>query len=142
MQLAALPVAVSMVQALPSSQLVGQEPGGSQVSPGSTSELLQVPVQSRSLFASQPPGQQPSPLVHCVMIWLEHATLQFIALPVSASIVQALPSSQLVWQDSGGSQVSPASSVPFPQVTVQSESFAALQPRGQHSSAFMQVVTG
>ena len=68
MQLDALPVAVSMVQALPSSQLVGQEPGGSHVSPGSTSALLHVFVQSLSLFASQPPGQQPSPLAHCVMI--------------------------------------------------------------------------
>ena len=68
LQLAALPVRVSVVQALPSLQLVGQLLGGSQVSPGSTTPLSQVAEQSSSSLALQPLGQQPSPLLHAVIV--------------------------------------------------------------------------
>jgi hypothetical protein len=69
MQLAALPVSVSMVQAVPSLHIaaVGQEAIGSHVSLASITPLSQVVVQSLSVLALQPGGQQPSPLVHCVM---------------------------------------------------------------------------
>jgi hypothetical protein len=63
-QLAALPVSVSMVQALPSLQLVLQDAGGSQVSPGSITPFMHVREQSESLLALQPAGQQPSAARH------------------------------------------------------------------------------
>ena len=50
-----------MVQALPSSQEVGQEDFGSQVSPFSTTPLPHFGEQSESLLALHPEGQQPSP---------------------------------------------------------------------------------
>src|SRR5687767_456439 len=61
LQVAALPVRMSTVHSLPSSQLAGQSP--SQVSPLSTIPLLQVVEQSESVPA-HPAGQQPSPAVH------------------------------------------------------------------------------
>jgi len=61
LQVAALPVGVSIVQGSPSSQLVGQLEGGSQVSPGSTTPSPQLAEQSLSLACVQPGGQQPSP---------------------------------------------------------------------------------
>jgi hypothetical protein len=68
-QLARLPDRLSMVQALPSLQeaAVGQVDTGSQVSPGSTTLLPQLALQSLSLTALQPGAQQPSPLRHWVM---------------------------------------------------------------------------
>ena len=79
-QVALLPLAVtSVVQALPSLQLVGQ---GSQVSPFSTTPLPHFGVQSESLLALHPVGQQPSPPIQAVMaVWLQ-ATLQLALLPV------------------------------------------------------------
>ncbi len=64
LQLFAAPVRVSWVQALLSSQLVGQLP--SQVSPGSIALLPQVAEQSLSVAFVQPAGQQPSPLWQAV----------------------------------------------------------------------------
>jgi hypothetical protein len=49
-------------------------------------------------------------------------------------MVQALPSSQEAGQEDGGSQVSPASTAPFPQVGEQSESVLALHAAGQQLS--------
>ena len=119
---------------MPSSQLVGQEPGGSQVSPVSTTPLPQLAEQSTSLVELHPAGQQPSPEVQVVMgLWLQ-ATLQFAALPVSWSSVHALPSSQLAGQELGGSQVSPESTTPLPQLAEQSVSLALVQPVGQQPS--------
>jgi len=66
LQLAALPVIVSMVQAFWSSQVVGQLP--SQVSPGSTTPLPQLAEQSLSLPLLQFGGQQPSPSAHWVIV--------------------------------------------------------------------------
>jgi hypothetical protein len=68
LQLAALPVIWSMVQALPSLQVVGQEEEGSQVSPGSTTLLPHWAEQSESLTALQPVGQQLSPEVQLLMV--------------------------------------------------------------------------
>ncbi len=59
LQLAALPVSRSMVQAMPSLQEVGQLP--SQLSPGSSTPLPQLAEQSESVALVQPAGQQPSP---------------------------------------------------------------------------------
>jgi hypothetical protein len=71
-----------MVQALPSSQEVGQDDGRSQVSPFSTTPLPQVGEQSESVLAVHPAGQQPSPETQVVTaVWLQ-ATLQLALLPV------------------------------------------------------------
>jgi hypothetical protein len=83
-QLALRPVSPSTVQASPSLQeaRVGQEAGGSQVSPDSTTPLPHLGVQSESLFALHPAGQQPSPETQVLMaVWLQ-ATLQLALLPV------------------------------------------------------------
>jgi hypothetical protein len=140
LQFAALPVIWSWVQVLPSSQLVGHEAIGSQVSPASTTSLPQLAEQSVSAAASQPGGQQPSPGEHAVMAVLLHATLQLAALPVIWSWVQALPSSQLAGHVVAGSQVSPASTMPLPQLAEQSESVAAAHVAGQQPSPPTQVV--
>ena len=70
LQAAALPVEASAVQASESSQVEGQDSGGSQVSLGfSTAPLPQLTEQSLSIVALQPAGQQPSrPLLHSVML--------------------------------------------------------------------------
>ena len=142
LQLAALPVMESTVQLFPSSQLTGQVPGGSQVSPGSTTELPQLAEQSPSLTASQPAGQQPSPPAQLTMATLEHAALQVAALPVMVSFVQSLPSSQLTGQVPGGSQVSPDSTTELPQLALQSPSVVWLQPAGQQLSPAAQLTMG
>jgi hypothetical protein len=141
LQLALLPVIRSMVQALPSSQVVGQVDFGSQVSPPSTTPLPQVTEQSESLLALHPAGQQPSLKAAQVVIpvWLQ-ATLQLALLPVILSMVHVLASSQEVGQDDAGSQVSPGSTTPLPQVGEQSESLLALHPAGQQPSLPTQVV--
>ena len=68
---------------MPSSQPVGQEPGGSHVSPLSSAPLPQLAEQSASSTDVQPVGQHPSPDTQVLMaLWLQ-ATLQLAALPVS-----------------------------------------------------------
>jgi hypothetical protein len=67
LQFCALPVFVSIVQALLSLQDAGQFP--SQVSPVSTVELPHVAEQSLSLLLLHPAGQQPSPVTQVVMVW-------------------------------------------------------------------------
>src|SRR5262245_50360673 len=102
--------------------------------------LPQLAEQSESLFALHPPGQQPSPEAHAVMaVWLQ-AMLHVAALPVLVSVVHAFPSLQLEGQDEGGSQVSPASTTPLPQLAEQSESVFALHPAGQQPSPAAQAV--
>jgi hypothetical protein len=141
-QSAALPTSTSLVQTFPSSQLVGQLPGGSQVSPGSTTPLSQRGAQSLSLFALHPAGQQPSPPVQVTTgRWLQVA-LQVVALPPRVSRVQAFPSLQLVGQDAGGSQVSPGSTTPLPHTAGQSPSLAAVQPAAQQPSPPAHTATG
>jgi hypothetical protein len=140
LQLAALPVSPSMVQALPSSQLAGHIVRGSQVSPASTTPLLQVTLQSLSLLLLQPAGQQESPGMQLVMSAKLHATLQLAMLPTLVSVVHAVPSLQSVGQKVVGSQVSPTSVTPLPQLDVQSASDAASQPAGQQPSPFTQAL--
>jgi hypothetical protein len=55
-------------------------------------------------------------------------------------MVQALLSLQEVGQEDFGSQVSPFSTTPLPQVGEQSESLLALHPSGQQPSPATQVV--
>ena len=55
-------------------------------------------------------------------------------------MMQALPSLQEVGQEDAGSQVSPASTTPLPQVGEQSESVLAVHPAGQQPSPATQVV--
>jgi hypothetical protein len=87
-QLALRPVNTSTVQASPSLQetRVGQELGGSQVSPDSTTPLPQVGGQSESalvVLVLHPVGQQPSPALQAVMaVWVQSA-VQLALLPVS-----------------------------------------------------------
>ena len=70
------------MQAFLSSQEVGQEDFGSQVSPLSTTPLPHFGAQSESLLALHPAGQQPSPATQVVMAVWVHATLQLALLPV------------------------------------------------------------
>ncbi len=140
LQVSLLPVILSMVQALPSLQEAGQEDFGSQVSPLSTTPLPHFGEQSESVLALHPAGQQPSAETQLVMLVWVHATLQLALLPVMRSMVQALPSLQEVGQEDFGSQVSPGSLTPLPQVGEQSESLFALHPAGQQPSPPTQVV--
>jgi len=96
-----------------SSHVVGQS-SPSHVSPGSTTPLPQSAEQSLSLSESQPGAQQPSSFTHVVMAVDWQTASHIAALPIRASVVQALLSSHMVGQSP--SQVSPASRVPFPQV--------------------------
>jgi len=139
-QLAALPNSVSAVHGLPSSQLVGHDEGGSHDSPGSITPLPQVGLQFGSLFELQPAGQQASLGPQAVIGSCWQRAVQLAALPCMLSRVQALPSSQLVGHDEGGSQVSPISTTPFPQVALQLGSLVALQPDGQQPSSGPQAV--
>src|SRR5690349_8890352 len=126
-----------MVHELPSLQLLGHQPCGSQVSPASTTPLPQLAEQLLSLLALQPGGQQPSPLRQVVIGCRVQAAVQLAALPLSESSVHALPSLHVAAtsrQTATGSQVSPASIVPLLQVTLQSRSLLLLQPGGQHPS--------
>jgi hypothetical protein len=142
LQLAALPVSSSVVQASLSSQSLGQEVGGSQVSPASTTPSPQVDEQSASTVSSQPAGQQPSPSAHPEMGAELQAALQLAALPVNVSRVQSLLSSQSVGQEAGGSQVSPGSTMLFPQLAEQSSSTPASQPTGQQPSPLLHAEMG
>ena len=136
-QVALLPLAVtSVVQGLWSLQSVGQ---GSQVSPLSKTPLPHFGGQSESalvVLVLHPAGQQPSPETQVAMVVWVQAAVHLALLPVSPSMVQALLSLQeaRVGHDDGGSQVSPVSTAPLPQVGEQSRSVLALHPTGQHLS--------
>jgi hypothetical protein len=143
LQVALPPVIPSVVHGSPSSQEVGHVDGGSQVSPLSKMPLPQVEGQSASCFCVHPAGQQPSPATQVVMgVWVQ-ATSQVALLPVILSLVQTLPSSQVVGQEVCGSQVSLVSTTPLPQIGGQSESALVglvLHPTGQQPSPETQVV--
>src|SRR5690606_17230294 len=70
----------------------------------------------------------------------EHSALQLDASPTSVSVVQATASSHAVGQSP--SQVSGASTVPFPQLAEQSSSVLASHPPGQQPSPSWQLVIG
>jgi hypothetical protein len=140
-QAAALPVSTSSVQGSGSPHSVGQLEGGSQVSPGSTTPLPQASPQSESEDSSHPGGQHPSPPTQSVTALCEHWAEHEAALPVMKSSVQLSPSSQSVGQLEGGSQVSPGSITPSPQLIEQSESDAGSHPSGQQPSPSSHAVT-
>ena len=99
-------------------------------------------VQSKSLKDVHPDGQQPSPPVQVKIVVCPQATLQFMALPVRESMVQAMPSLQLVGHVLGGSQVSPGSRTPLPHMDEQSLSLRLVQPPGQQPSPPAQLTIG
>jgi hypothetical protein len=136
----ALPIKRSVVHASPSSHVTGHDATGSQVSPGSTRPSPQRAMHSPSVALVHPLGQQPSPERHVVIAAFVHVALQVAALPASMSAVQAFPSLQLVGHDDGGSQVSPGSTVPSPQLAEQSMSPGRAQPAGQQPSPPRHVV--
>lgn len=105
-----------MVHAFPSLQSVGHRRVGSQVSPRSITPSPQLPEQSSSRLESQPVGQHPSRLTQVVMPMNSQVALQLALEPTSLSAVQAVPSSHAAGQLDGGSQVSPGSMLPLPQV--------------------------
>src|SRR5262249_31343952 len=134
-------------QSLKSKQLDGQVtgqapgiPGGmpvSQRSEPSTTPLPHTGLQSMSVLKLQPEGQQPSLVkLQRVIALCAHWAVQVCALPTRRSVVHALPSLHCarVGHDDGGSQVSPASTTPFPQRGWQSLSLFALQLAGQQLS--------
>src|SRR5438105_2225096 len=96
----------------------------SQDSPGSQAPLPQTGAQSTSVLALQPEGQHPSELkLHCVMSLCTQDEVQVLGFPITKSLVQAMPSLQLAFdcgQLAGGSQVSPSSTTPLPQLGWQS----------------------
>jgi hypothetical protein len=148
LQFAALPVAVSLVQAKPSLQLIAaHEAAESQVSGGVVTPSPQADGQSVSLPRLHPGGQQPSPFAHAVIAGKLHDALHCIALPVKMLLVQAFMSSQLVTQRFAaleliGSQVSGGVTTPSPHEAEQLLSVAIVQPPGQQPSPFWHCVMG
>jgi hypothetical protein len=67
----------------------------------------------------QPLGQQPSPFLQLVIAVCVQAAVQVAAEPVSVSTLHALEWLQLVGHEDGGSQVSPTSMTPLPQLAEQ-----------------------
>jgi hypothetical protein len=122
-------------------QVVGQLPGGSQVSPASTTPLPHVGWQSPSLVALQLGGQQPSPPTHIVFI--TSFTQRAWQVPWFTSRRSWQPTAgHAVGQVAIGSHVSwqALSTVPLPQTHWQSESLLLLQPVGQQLSPPTQAV--
>jgi hypothetical protein len=113
---------------------VGQEVSGSQVSLPSLVPLPQTTRQSLSVSGVQPIGQQPSPSVQPV-IWPDSAqrAVHWSAAPCRTKPVQARLG-QAVGQLPGGSQVSPGSMTPLPQLMLQSASLVELHAAGQQPS--------
>ena len=109
-------------------------PADTMPSPHDAGQSLSVPM-----FA--PAGQHPSPFAGVVIAGNEQVAAHDPA-PVSTSLVHAMPSLQVVGQRPGMpagivvSHASPASTTPFPQVAVQSESVVMVAPAGQQPSPF------
>ncbi len=100
------PTGTSRVQGSPSSgQVVGQLDGGSQVSPASTFPSPQDGAQSVSFDAEQPAGQQPSLFRQVTIGMCVQLREQSLAEPLAMSVVQALPSSQVLAQAPGNPAV-------------------------------------
>lgn len=87
LHICALPVELFIVHGSPSSHELGQLP--SQTSPRSMTRFPHTGLQSLSLTALAPGGQQPSPLAGVVICVLEHLALHCAAEPVSMSFVHA-----------------------------------------------------
>jgi hypothetical protein len=147
------PEAKSSVQAFPSSQEGGHQPGmpavmaRSQRSPGSTTPSPQTAGQSLSSAASQPGGQQPSPGAHAPIGRVTQRALHAAAVPSSSTTVQAPSDGQAVGQLAPGvvpsSQLSLGpSTTPFPHAGAQSGSTANVAPGGQQPSPASGAVMG
>jgi hypothetical protein len=117
-----------------------QSETGSQLSPLSLIPLSQTAMQSESLRALQPDGQQPSPARHSVCRRsLTHWAEQ---VPGLTSLRSWQPcAGQAVGQLASGSQVSLTSLVPLSQTARQSRSWLAVQPGGQQPSSEVQAVS-
>jgi len=111
-------------------------------SEGHEAALRQSTMQSSSFDELQLEGQHPSPFVHEVMGLWSQVTLHVDGLPDMTSDVHGFPSSQLVGQLDGGSQVSPSSIAPLPHSAAQSLSVVLLHPSGQQPSPFVHEVMG
>jgi hypothetical protein len=123
LQFAALPINTFELQPEVAPQALGQLP--SHVSPLSTTPLPHTGLQSLSLFALPPGGQQPSPFVGAVIGECVQTALHCAALPVVMSVVQPFPSSHEVAHGLSlldGSQVSAPLITPSPQLCEQSVS--------------------
>ena len=138
-----------MVQGSPSSgQVVGQVLGGSQVSPAPMRPSPQLGLQSSSVAALQPAGQQPSLFRQAVIGSCQQARVQPATDPAARSTVQASASSQVLAQAPGWPAVMPrshcsgASTTPSPQTVGQSESVTAVHPGGQQPSPPTQATMG
>src|SRR6266567_8131289 len=115
-------------------------------SPGSTTPLPHSAVQSSSVLALAPRGQQPSPSCAAVM----GACVQWASQlppPTRVSVVHVSPSSQLVGQAPAPermpvSHVSPGSTTPLPQLAAQSLSLPEVAPGGQQPSPLRGTVIG
>jgi hypothetical protein len=128
----ALPSGISIVQAFLSSQELGQsEP--SHFSFPSLRPFPHIALQSESLLAFAPSGQQPSPPAGLVIGVFEHSALHEPAFPISLSAVHGSLSSHEEGQSSP-SQISLPSLTPLPHISVQSLSSLAFAPGGQHIS--------
>jgi hypothetical protein len=116
----------------------------SQSSPGSVVPLPHCALQSVSVLALAPDGQQPSPSTALVMRGCLHSAVQLCALPLRLSAVQASLSSQELGQGFSlpFSQRSEPSSTPLPQLGEQSESSLLLQSLGQQPSPPLHSLTG
>ena len=137
LQLVVLPVWTSCVHASPSSQLRGHAapPRGSHVSvvPGSTMPSPQRDEQSLSPPCMQLAGQQPSSERHSLMLAIRQLTLQLLAAPMVVTC-RHLSSDLHTGQDSGGSHVSPISTMLLPHLAWQSASARGSTPIGQQPS--------
>jgi hypothetical protein len=118
---------------------LGQLP--SHCSPASTTPLPQTGVQSLSLSELQvpepPPGQQLSPFTHAVTVLPFWHDAAHVPPPTSVRSWQPIGGHDIGHEESG-SQVSPDSTTPLPQLAGQSTSRLAsdvLQPGGQQPSA-------
>jgi len=150
-QLALDPLARSVVQASSSSQVRAQAPGSpaviarSQASPASTAPSPQTGVQSGSLAAVQPAGQQLSPEVQAVIGTATHEEVQLVGDPRKVSVMQVPSEGQTIGQEAGSarSQVSTGrSTTPLPHIAAQSASTVRSPPGGQQPSPATNAVTG
>jgi hypothetical protein len=115
---------------------VGQSATGSQTSPHDVSIMLLPHVQLQSLSVDpQPVGQHPSPATQVVCSPLStQAAVQVVADPRSSKVSQPTWG-QLVGQLATGSQVSPGSRRPLPQLTGTAPSNGLSTPASRMASS-------
>jgi hypothetical protein len=113
-----------------------------QLAPLASLQSMSCPAAQDAPHGAQTAGQKPSDVALHGRVLDEQTNVQREGTPLRVLIVLASPtqSSYWVWQTDGGSQLSPASTTPLPQVGEQSLSLLALQPGGQQESPFAQAV--